>query len=31
MKLEVQYFGERQSATVREEPLFDPGNARMKA
>jgi len=30
-KVQVQYFGRRQWATVREEPLFDPGNARMKA
>ena len=30
MKVAVQYFGRRQEATVMEEPLFDPGNARMK-
>jgi len=29
-KVQVQYFGRRQWGTVREEPLFDPGNTRMK-
>lgn len=29
--IEIEYFGERLPATVREEPLFDPKMARLKA
>lgn len=29
--VEIEYFGERLPATVREEPLFDPKMARLKA
>jgi glycine cleavage system T protein len=28
--VEIQYFGERYAATVAKEPLYDPGNARLK-
>jgi glycine cleavage system aminomethyltransferase T len=28
--LQIEYFGERLAATVREEPLFDPGMERMR-
>ncbi|MBL8046588.1 MAG: FAD-dependent oxidoreductase [Anaerolineales bacterium] len=30
-KVEIYYFGERHSATVTKEPLFDPENTRLKA
>lgn len=30
-KLEIEYFGERQSVTVENDPLFDPKGERMKA
>jgi len=30
-KVEIEYFGERFPATVREEPLFDPKMARLKS
>jgi len=30
-QVEIEYFGERFAATVREEPLFDPKMARLKA
>jgi glycine cleavage system aminomethyltransferase T len=29
--LQIEYFSERLAATVREEPLFDPGMERMRA
>ena len=29
-KVDVQYFGRHQGATVMPEPLFDPSNGRMK-
>jgi len=30
-KLEIEIFGERRAATVGREPLYDPGNARLRA
>jgi glycine cleavage system aminomethyltransferase T len=30
-QVEIYYFGERHSATVTKEPLFDPENMRLKA
>ena len=30
-KLEIEVFGERRAATVGREPLYDPGNARLRA
>ncbi len=29
--VEVEYFGERLAATVQREPLYDPGNARLRS
>ena len=30
-ELEVEIFGERRKAVVAREPLYDPGNERLKA
>ena len=30
MKVEVQYFGRRYSATVAKDPLYDPEGARLR-
>jgi glycine cleavage system aminomethyltransferase T len=30
-KVEVEYFGQRYSATVTQEPLYDPKNEKLKA
>ena len=30
-KVEVYFFGDRYPATVNQEPLFDPENARLKS
>ena len=29
-KVEIEYFGERYAATVTEEPLYDPGHAKLR-
>jgi glycine cleavage system aminomethyltransferase T len=29
-RVEIYYYGDRHPATVRQEPLYDPGNVKLK-